>query len=77
MAWRCSGTTNFELIENMCRNKLIKSDLVKDAMVNVDRANYVRDKADAYEDAPQVIGHGAQSLPPICMHTLLSTCFHT
>jgi len=64
MAWRCSGTTNVELIENMYRNKLIKSDLVKDAMMKVDRANYVRNKLDAYEDAPQIIGHGATISAP-------------
>lgn len=72
MAWRCSGSTNVELIENMARNGLINSARVRDvrsiyrsadrcltprphvqAMRKVDRANYVLDKRDAYEDAPQ------------------------
>lgn len=64
MAWRCSGTTNAELVANMHSSRLISSDLVKDAMSKVDRANYVRDKRDAYEDAPQSIGHGATISAP-------------
>ncbi|KIK68660.1 hypothetical protein GYMLUDRAFT_36138 [Collybiopsis luxurians FD-317 M1] len=34
------------------------------AMKKVDRANYVRNKRDAYEDAPQSIGHGATISAP-------------
>ncbi|KAJ4489924.1 protein-L-isoaspartate O-methyltransferase [Lentinula aciculospora] len=34
------------------------------AMKKVDRANYVRDKRDAYEDSPQSIGHGATISAP-------------
>jgi len=64
MAWRCSGSTNVELIENMASNGLINSARVRDAMRKVDRANYVLDKRDAYEDAPQRIGHGATISAP-------------
>lgn len=64
MAWRSSGATNAELIANMQRHQLITSKVVKDAMSKVDRANYVRDKRDAYEDAPQSIGHGATISAP-------------
>ena len=75
MAWRCSGLTNVELIENMSRNGLINSARVRNvcrvhrpvdrlisiskpglplqAMKQVERANYVLDKRDAYVDAPQ------------------------
>jgi len=75
MAWRCTGSTNIELVENMVRNGLISSPpvikvrliyrsvdrlisvskpaLSSQAMKQVDRANYVVDKRDAYEDAPQ------------------------
>jgi protein-L-isoaspartate(D-aspartate) O-methyltransferase len=35
MAWRSSGATNKALIENLERNGLIKSQRVKDAMLQV------------------------------------------
>jgi protein-L-isoaspartate(D-aspartate) O-methyltransferase len=35
MAWRSSGTTNESLIANLERNKLIESDRVKQAMLEV------------------------------------------
>ncbi|KAJ3819715.1 Pcmt1-prov protein [Lentinula raphanica] len=34
------------------------------AMKKVDRANYVRDRRDAYQDSPQSIGHGATISAP-------------
>lgn len=33
MAWRCSGSTNIELIENMARNGLINSARVRNVRV--------------------------------------------
>jgi len=48
----------------MARNGLINSAIVRNAMKRVDRANYVVDKRDAYEDAPQRIGHGATISAP-------------
>jgi protein-L-isoaspartate(D-aspartate) O-methyltransferase len=35
MAWRCSGSTNTELIENLCKAGLIKHERVKEAMIGV------------------------------------------
>lgn len=35
MAWRCTGTSNAELIENMARSKLITDDAVKQAFLKV------------------------------------------
>jgi len=35
MAWRCSGNTNIELIDNLFKNDLIKSIRVRDAMMKV------------------------------------------
>lgn len=35
MAWRCSGTSNKELIENLSRSGLIKNERVKQAMIGV------------------------------------------
>jgi hypothetical protein len=35
MAWRCGGTTNAELVENLYRNKIIQTPRVKEAMLKV------------------------------------------
>jgi len=64
MAWRCHGTTNVELIENMQQAGLIKAKRVADALKRVDRANYVIDKRDAYFDRPQSISYGATISAP-------------
>lgn len=64
MAWRSSGTTNKELIENLFKNGLIKNPTVKAAMSNVDRAHYCPDPSYAYEDSPQSIGHAATISAP-------------
>ncbi|KAI1773805.1 protein-L-isoaspartate O-methyltransferase [Hypoxylon cercidicola] len=62
MAWRSSGTSNAELVENLWRNKLITQPLAKSAFLQVDRAHYA--PSSAYEDAPQPIGHGATISAP-------------
>ncbi|KAF7763671.1 hypothetical protein Agabi119p4_8208 [Agaricus bisporus var. burnettii] len=64
MAWRCSGKTNSELIVNMAKSGIFKSDRVSKAMTLTDRANFVLDKALAYEDSPQGIGHGVTISAP-------------
>ncbi|KAH9836181.1 Pcmt1-prov protein [Rhodofomes roseus] len=64
MAWRCTGATNVELITNMAKHGLINSERVQAAMKRVDRANYVRNPHEAYEDSPQRIGHGATISAP-------------
>ncbi|TFY65838.1 hypothetical protein EVG20_g5252 [Dentipellis fragilis] len=84
MAWYSTGKTNSDLISNMSRNGILKSDRVYEvstaprlctghptnsssawqAMEKVDRAHYVVDKADAYMDSPQYIGHGATISAP-------------
>ena len=35
MAWRCGGTTNAELVENLYRNKIVQTPRVKEAMLKV------------------------------------------
>ncbi|GJJ68002.1 protein-L-isoaspartate(D-aspartate) O-methyltransferase [Entomortierella parvispora] len=55
MAWRCSGNSNEELIQNLARAHIIKDPAVKAAMLAVDRGHFSRYKP--YEDAPQTIGH--------------------
>ncbi|OTB00776.1 hypothetical protein M426DRAFT_65304 [Hypoxylon sp. CI-4A] len=62
MAWRSSGHTNAELIENLWRNKLITQPLVKSAFQKVDRAHHA--PGAAYEDSPQPIGHAATISAP-------------
>ncbi|KAI0754382.1 Pcmt1-prov protein [Daedaleopsis nitida] len=64
MAWRCTGATNAELINNMAKAEIITSDRVRAAMVKVDRACFVRRPSSAYEDSPQPIGYGATISAP-------------
>ncbi|KAJ5772045.1 Protein-L-isoaspartate(D-aspartate) O-methyltransferase [Penicillium odoratum] len=62
MAWYCSASTNTELVENLSRVDLIKSERVKEAMLGVDRAHYAPSRP--YSDSPQSIGHGATISAP-------------
>ncbi|KAL1303179.1 hypothetical protein AAFC00_006605 [Neodothiora populina] len=62
MAWRSTGKSNDELIENLFRNGLITSERVKEAMKGVDRAHYSPTRP--YEDSPQSIGHSATISAP-------------
>eukprot|EP00009_Paramoeba_aestuarina_P000991 CAMPEP_0201513444 /NCGR_PEP_ID=MMETSP0161_2-20130828/5491_1 /ASSEMBLY_ACC=CAM_ASM_000251 /TAXON_ID=180227 /ORGANISM="Neoparamoeba aestuarina, Strain SoJaBio B1-5/56/2" /LENGTH=227 /DNA_ID=CAMNT_0047909655 /DNA_START=215 /DNA_END=898 /DNA_ORIENTATION=+ len=66
MSWRCSGKTNAELIANLKNASIIKSPQVEEAMLRVDRKNYVRDLSDkeAYRDSPQPIGHSVTISAP-------------
>lgn len=64
MAWRCSGNSNAELIENLFKAELITSSKVKNAMMKVDRAHYCPNPYSAYEDSPQSIGHAATISAP-------------
>ena len=53
MAWRSSGGSHRELIENLYRNGLIKDQSIKEVMLQTDRADFTDHKSDAYEDRPQ------------------------
>ena len=53
MAWRSSGGSHRELIENLYRNGLIKETRIKEAMLQVDRGDFTDQKSDAYDDRPQ------------------------
>jgi len=53
MAWRSSGSTHRELIENLYRNGFIRDERIKDAMLQVDRADFTDQKSNAYSDRPQ------------------------
>ncbi|KAF2862242.1 protein-L-isoaspartate O-methyltransferase [Piedraia hortae CBS 480.64] len=69
MAWRCGGSTNTALINNLAQHGLITSPKVKSAMLAVDRAHYA--PIAPYEDSPQSIGHAATISAP---HMHASAC---
>ena len=72
MAWRCSGRTNAELIQNLFTQGLIQAPRVRDAMSSVDRAHYCPSSPQAaYEDSPQPIGYSATISAP---HMHASAC---
>jgi hypothetical protein len=53
MAWRSSGSTHRELIENLHRNGFITDERIKQAMLQVDRADFTDEETGAYNDRPQ------------------------
>jgi len=61
MSWRCSGTTNQELISNLQRFGRI-SERVREAFLKVDRAHF--SPTEPYADAPQWIGYDATISAP-------------
>lgn len=69
MAWRCSGATNLELVSNLRSSGIIKSPSVFNAMVAIDRKNFV-DKG-PYQDSPQLLMKGQTiSAPHMHAHAL-------
>lgn len=69
MAWRSHGKTNLDLVQNLRRNNIIRSDVVERVMAQVDRANYV--SHNPYMDVPQGIGYGVTiSAPHMHAHAL-------
>lgn len=64
MAWRCSGKTNSELIQNLKESGIIKHHKVFKAMMETDRGFYVPEKHRAYMDSPQYIGFNATISAP-------------
>ena len=77
MAWRSHGINNADLVEQLCKNGVITSPIVKQAMMKVDRADFVLPSylKQAYVDSPLPIGHGATISAPHmhahCLETLL------
>ncbi|CAF0855681.1 unnamed protein product [Adineta steineri] len=63
-AWHSSGSTHQELIENLYKNGLITDERIKNAMLQVDRADLTNDKFDAYSDRPQSIGYAVTISAP-------------
>lgn len=69
MAWRSHGKSNIDLVQNLRRNNIIRSDSVERIMAQVDRANYV--SHNPYMDVPQGIGFGVTiSAPHMHAHAL-------
>ncbi|XP_021963997.1 protein-L-isoaspartate(D-aspartate) O-methyltransferase isoform X2 [Folsomia candida] len=62
MAWRAHGNNNEELVSNLKKYSIIKSNRVEEAMRNVDRGDY--SKNNPYNDAPQGIGYGVTISAP-------------
>ncbi|KAI8847164.1 protein-L-isoaspartate O-methyltransferase [Chytridium lagenaria] len=64
-AWRSHGTSNVTLLQALRGNHLIQTDSVFNAMLKVDRANYVPPEcAKPYRDHPVSIGYGATISAP-------------
>jgi protein-L-isoaspartate(D-aspartate) O-methyltransferase len=72
MAWRSSGASNDELVNNLKNNGVIEHADVAEAMKKVDRGFYVvRGSGNPYIDSPQGIGSGATiSAPHMHAHCL-------
>ena len=69
MAWRSHGEDNSSLVNNLYKNKIIKSEEVRAAMASVDRGNYI--KENPYIDRPQPLGYNVTiSAPHMHAHAL-------
>ncbi|KAI0237893.1 Protein-L-isoaspartate(D-aspartate) O-methyltransferase [Lamellibrachia satsuma] len=69
MAWRSSGASNKQLIDNLQANGIIKNERVVNAMRAVDRANFIN--TNPYIDSPQGIGYAVTiSAPHMHAHAL-------
>ena len=64
MAWRSHGRDNGSLVAALARNGILRTPRAAAAMGAVDRGEFVPPRANAYEDAPQPIGHGATISAP-------------
>uniref|UniRef100_A0A1I7XHV0 protein-L-isoaspartate(D-aspartate) O-methyltransferase n=1 Tax=Heterorhabditis bacteriophora TaxID=37862 RepID=A0A1I7XHV0_HETBA len=62
MAWRCSGSSNRELIDNLQKGHIFSSHRVRDAMIAVDRGDFA--PHGPYLDQPQGIGWNATISAP-------------
>ncbi|KAH7646083.1 protein-l-isoaspartate o-methyltransferase-like protein [Dermatophagoides farinae] len=62
MAWRSHGKTNRELVENLKKNGIIQDSRVENALLSVDRGNFIDNEK--YVDSPRSIGFGATISAP-------------
>lgn len=78
MAWRSSGSSNIELVENLSANGLIKSSAIRNGFQNVDRKYFVPKelKSFAYADEPLKAGNVHISAPHIYCYVLEALELH-
>ncbi|XP_040614131.1 protein-L-isoaspartate(D-aspartate) O-methyltransferase isoform X3 [Mesocricetus auratus] len=62
MAWKSGGASHSELIHNLRKNGIIKTDKVFEVMLSTDRSHYA--KSNPYMDSPQSIGFQATISAP-------------
>ncbi|XP_064464455.1 protein-L-isoaspartate(D-aspartate) O-methyltransferase-like [Ornithodoros turicata] len=65
---RSDANSNIELVANLKKNGVLKSQRVEQVLLTVDRGHYTQNNP--YEDKPQGIGHGVTISAPH-MHTLV------
>jgi len=69
MEWRSHGKNNADLVFQLKKNQVLKSERVEQAMLKVDRGHYT--DRNPYEDRPQGIGYAATiSAPHMHVHAL-------
>ncbi|XP_068109488.1 protein-L-isoaspartate(D-aspartate) O-methyltransferase-like isoform X2 [Hyperolius riggenbachi] len=69
MAWASSGKTHSDLVNNLHKNGVIRSQRVLDIMLQTDRVHYIQNFP--YMDSPQSIGYRATiSAPHMHAHAL-------
>ena len=67
----CTGRTQRDMVDKLAQAGIVKTPINKEALLRVDRKNYVLKSDYAYEDAPQPIGYGATiSAPHMHAHVL-------
>ncbi|XP_069464218.1 protein-L-isoaspartate(D-aspartate) O-methyltransferase isoform X1 [Ambystoma mexicanum] len=62
MAWKSGGSCHAELVNNLRKNGIIKSEKVFEVMLSTDRSHYA--KCNPYMDSPQSIGFQATISAP-------------
>ena len=72
MAWRCTGSSNEELVKNLKRSRLVNEKAAFDAMLAIDRGAFVLPEflSCAYEDRPLPIGYDVTISAPH-MHAMM------
>ncbi|XP_078037502.1 protein-L-isoaspartate(D-aspartate) O-methyltransferase [Augochlora pura] len=63
MAWRCSGTTNQEMVTKLKKAGIVTTDKAEAAMLAVDRARYCHEP-EPYLDRPRRIGYNVTISAP-------------
>ncbi|KAL7547506.1 hypothetical protein ACHAWF_010797 [Thalassiosira exigua] len=70
-AWMCHGKTHRDMVDRLASAGIVKAPINKQALLSVDRRNYILNKEYAYEDSPSPIGYGQTiSAPHMHAHVL-------